>query len=98
VKSDDILTNDLLFSLFKTRMERLRELDNYWNSMKELSKLFKIALTAYTCVSILFKYSRLFEIESIILTNYSQMDSMQFKPIIKQVLLLNKYETLTDYY
>ncbi len=47
-------------------MERLRELDNYWNSMKELSKLFKIALTAYTCVSILLsirdysKYNRQF--------------------------------------
>ncbi len=86
MKSDDVLTNDLLFSLFKTRTERFRELDNYWNSMKELSKLFKIALATYTCVKILFKYSRLFEIQWIILTNYSQTDSMQFKPIIKQVL------------
>ena len=52
MKKCDNSASDLLLALFQTRMERLREIEGYWNSMNELSQMFKLTLLAYTRVRI----------------------------------------------
>jgi hypothetical protein len=56
VKEDDVLTNDLIFNSIKIRITRLRDLENLWNSMLQITHKFKWTLKTFVRFEMKFCY------------------------------------------